>query len=65
MLKYFFIYRNLDREIEGSSKRWRLYCELEAPEKEKLPGDWKSKTDILMLTILRALRPDRMTHAVQ
>ncbi|KAB7494339.1 Dynein beta chain, ciliary [Armadillidium nasatum] len=57
-------FRNLDREIEGNPKRWRVFCESEAPEKEKLPGDWKNKTDVQQLCIMRAVRPDRMTHAI-
>lgn len=57
--------RNLDRDLENSVKRWRMYCECEAPEKEKLPGDWKGKSDVQRLVIMRALRPDRMTHAMQ
>lgn len=58
-------HRNLDRDLENSVKRWRMYCECEAPEKEKLPGDWKGKSDVQRLVIMRALRPDRMTHAMQ
>lgn len=29
--------RNLDRDIENNSKRWRKFVEAEAPEKEKFP----------------------------
>ncbi|XP_069945104.1 dynein beta chain, ciliary-like [Cherax quadricarinatus] len=58
-------FRNLDRDIENSVKRWRMYCECEAPEREKLPGEWKSRSDVQRLVIMRALRPDRMTHAMQ
>ncbi|XP_063612420.1 dynein beta chain, ciliary-like, partial [Penaeus indicus] len=58
-------FRNLDRDLENSVKRWRMYCECEAPEKEKLPGEWKGKSDVQRLVIMRALRPDRMTHAMQ
>ena len=30
-------FRNLDRDIENNSKRWRKFVEAEAPEKEKFP----------------------------
>ncbi|CAL4122169.1 unnamed protein product, partial [Meganyctiphanes norvegica] len=60
-----FLIRNLDREMEGNTKRWKMYCECEAPEKEKLPGDWKNRTNVQQLCIQRALRPDRMTHAIR
>ena len=59
------IFRNLDRDIENSVKRWRMFCECEAPEREKLPGEWKGRSDVQRLIIMRALRPDRMTHAMQ
>ena len=30
-------FRNLDRDIEGSAKRWKKFVESESPEKEKFP----------------------------
>ncbi|CAK8676513.1 unnamed protein product [Clavelina lepadiformis] len=58
-------FRNLDRDIEGSAKRWKKLAESEAPEKEKLPQEWKNKNALQKLCIMRALRPDRMTYAVR
>ncbi|TRY96398.1 hypothetical protein DNTS_010073 [Danionella cerebrum] len=58
-------FRGLDRDIEGSPKRWRKVVESECPEKEKLPQEWKSKSSLQKLILLRALRPDRMTYAVR
>lgn len=55
----------LDREIESYQKRWRSFTDLECPENEKLPGEWKTKTSIQRLCIIRCLRPDRMTYAVR
>ncbi|CAL8088373.1 unnamed protein product [Calicophoron daubneyi] len=57
-------FRNLDKDIEGSAKRWKKFVDGEAPEKEKLPQEWKSKNALQRLCIMRALRPDRMTYAV-
>lgn len=54
------MYRNLDRDVEGSSKRWKKIVESENPEKEKLPQEWKNKLAVQRLCIMRALRPDRM-----
>jgi len=34
-------YTNLPDDLVGSSKRWREWMELERPEDEPLPGDWK------------------------
>ncbi|XP_071813348.1 dynein beta chain, ciliary-like isoform X2 [Apostichopus japonicus] len=57
-------FRNLDRDIEGSAKRWKKFVESECPEKEKFPQEWKNKTSLQKLCMMRALRSDRMTYAV-
>ncbi|XP_063367395.1 dynein beta chain, ciliary-like [Cydia amplana] len=56
-------FENLDKDIEGASKRWQKYTDGEAPERDKLPGEWKNKTALQRLCIMRALRPDRMSYA--
>ncbi|GAB0197858.1 dynein heavy chain 9, axonemal [Grus japonensis] len=58
-------FRNLDRDIEGSAKRWKKFIESECPEKEKFPQEWKNKSALQRLCIMRAIRPDRMTYAVR
>ncbi|XP_069077648.1 dynein axonemal heavy chain 11-like [Pleurodeles waltl] len=58
-------FRGLDRDIEGSPKRWKKVVESECPEKEKLPQEWKTKSSLQKLIMMRALRPDRMTYAVR
>ncbi|XP_077481740.1 dynein axonemal heavy chain 9 isoform X2 [Stigmatopora argus] len=58
-------FKNLARDIEGSAKRWKKFVESESPEKEKFPQEWKNKTSLQRLCIMRALRPDRMTYAVR
>lgn len=58
-------FRGLDKDVEGSAKRWRKLVESESPERERLPLDWKSKTPLQRLIILRAIRPDRMTYALR
>ncbi|KAL7886390.1 hypothetical protein AOLI_G00041110 [Acnodon oligacanthus] len=58
-------FRGLDRDVEGSAKRWRKLVESECPEREHLPLDWKKKSPIQKLIILRAMRPDRMSCALR
>ncbi|KAM6469113.1 dynein axonemal heavy chain 9 [Liasis olivaceus] len=58
-------FRNLDRDIEGSAKRWKKFVESECPEKERFPQEWKNKSALQQLCMMRALRPDRMTYAVR
>lgn len=55
----------LERDLDQSMKRWKKFIESEAPEMEmeKLPGEWKNKTPMQKLCILRTLRPDRMIYA--
>lgn len=57
-------FHGLDRDLELSTKRWRKFIESETPENEKLPGEWKNRTPMQRLCILRTLRPDRMTYAI-
>ena len=59
------VFRTLASDIEGSSKQWKKYCENECPENEKLPQEWKNKSPLQKMCILRCLRPDRMTYAVR
>uniref|UniRef100_F6SMV4 Dynein axonemal heavy chain 9 n=1 Tax=Equus caballus TaxID=9796 RepID=F6SMV4_HORSE len=56
---------NLDRDIEGSAKSWKKFVESEYPEKEKFPQEWKNKTALQRLCMMRAMRPDRMTYAMR
>ncbi|CAL8367474.1 unnamed protein product [Boreogadus saida] len=58
-------FRGLDRDIEGSPKRWKKVVESECPEKEKFPQEWKGKSSLQKLIMMRALRPDRMTYALR
>jgi len=58
-------FQGLDRDIEGSAKRWKKFCESEVPEKEKFPGEWKNKSSMQRLCMLRCLRPDRMLYAIR
>ncbi|NWT53909.1 DYH9 protein, partial [Erythrocercus mccallii] len=58
-------FRNLDRDIEGSAKRWKKFVESECPEKERFPQEWKNKSALQRLCIMRALRPDRVPCAVR
>uniref|UniRef100_A0A8C0IA98 Uncharacterized protein n=1 Tax=Bubo bubo TaxID=30461 RepID=A0A8C0IA98_BUBBB len=55
-------FKNLDSDIEGSAKRWKKLVESEVPEKEAFPKEWKSKSALQKLCVLRCLRPDRMSY---
>ncbi|XP_047352693.1 dynein beta chain, ciliary-like [Vespa velutina] len=55
---------NLDRDIEGSSKRWKKIVESEIPEKERFPQEWRHITALQRLCMIRCMRLDRMTYAI-
>ncbi|XP_075250106.1 dynein beta chain, ciliary-like isoform X2 [Convolutriloba macropyga] len=55
----------LDRDIEGSAKRWKKFVESECIEQEKFPTEWKGKTLMQRLCMIRVLRPDRMIYAIE
>eukprot|EP01028_Stygiella_incarcerata_P003513 TRINITY_DN1708_c0_g1_i1.p1 TRINITY_DN1708_c0_g1~~TRINITY_DN1708_c0_g1_i1.p1 ORF type:complete len:4499 (-),score=1316.34 TRINITY_DN1708_c0_g1_i1:2775-16271(-) len=58
-------FERLADDVESSAKRWREWSDMERPEREKLPQDWKNKTDFQKLLIVKAIRPDRVTHATR
>lgn len=53
-------FASLDKDIEGSPNRWRKFIDAEAPENAKFPGEWKQKSALQRLCIMRCIRPDRM-----
>jgi len=57
-------FKGLDKDIEGSAKRWKKFVDSDKPEKEVFPQEWKNKSGLQKLCMMRALRPDRMTYAV-
>ncbi|NXL38693.1 DYH17 protein, partial [Glaucidium brasilianum] len=59
------VFKNLDSDIEGSAKRWKKLVESEVPEKEAFPKEWKNKSSLQKLCVLRCLRPDRMSYAIR
>ncbi|RNF12557.1 dynein heavy chain 9, axonemal isoform 2 [Trypanosoma rangeli] len=49
----------------AESNRWRQWTETEKPELEKMPSEWKNLTQFQRLLVLRCLRPDRLTAALE
>jgi dynein heavy chain len=50
--------------IYTSTYMCREWYELERPEDNALPGDWRKMSEFHKLLIIRALRPDRMSEAL-
>lgn len=51
--------------MEKASEEWERWCGLEASEKAKMPGEWGKQAPFRQLLIIRALKPGRITNALQ
>jgi len=58
-------FENLTNDLVSSSKRFKEWCDIEAPEKEKLPLEYKNLPALQRLCLIRCLRPDRMTMCTE
>ncbi|GBF93145.1 dynein alpha flagellar outer arm [Raphidocelis subcapitata] len=58
-------FASLPKDLEKASEEWSAWCAAEAPERSAMPGDWGRVGEIRKLLLLRALRPDRITNALQ
>eukprot|EP00755_Sulcionema_specki_P032815 Sspe_Gene.20010::Locus_7312_Transcript_1_1_Confidence_1.000_Length_13148::g.20010::m.20010/K10408/DNAH; dynein heavy chain, axonemal len=54
---------SLPSDIESRLKRWKDWSDLERPEVERLPGEWRSIDEFSHLLLVKALRPDRLSSA--
>ncbi|KAH8382612.1 hypothetical protein KR009_004377 [Drosophila setifemur] len=62
LIEHFY---GIDKDMENYTKRWRKFMSSDTPEREQFPGEWKHRTPLQKLCIIRALRPDRMTYAMR
>ena len=52
--------------MEKNSEEWQNWCLNDRAERANLPGEWgKTITDFKKLLLIRSLRPDRITNALQ
>ena len=58
-------YGGLPDDLAASTKRWQEWMDLERPEDDVLPGDWKRMPEFERLLLFKALRPDRLTAAMR
>ncbi|KAI8464229.1 MAG: flagellar alpha dynein [Monoraphidium minutum] len=58
-------FASLAKDLEKASEEWSGWCLTEAPERAPMPGDWGRVGEFRKLLLLRALRPDRITNALQ
>lgn len=58
-------FTNLAKEMDKNSEDWCNWCANEASERVQMPGEWGKVSEFKQLLIVRALRPDRITNALQ
>lgn len=63
-LKSLDAFKTIPQDVTMRTKPWQKWCDLENPELDKLPLDYKNKTEFQKLLVIRALRPDRMVNAL-
>ena len=63
-LKSLEAFKTIPQDVTMRTKPWQKWCDLETPEVEKLPLDYKNKSEFQKLLVIRALRPDRMVNAL-
>ena len=51
--------------MEKNSEDWQNWCGNDRAEQAKMPGEWCKLSTSKQLLIIRALRPDRITNALQ
>lgn len=56
---------SLSKDLEKNSDEWYNWSNNEAPERATMPGEWGRMNDFKQLLLLRSLRPDRVTNALQ
>ncbi|XP_017082814.2 dynein heavy chain 17, axonemal [Drosophila eugracilis] len=62
LIEHFY---GIDKDMENYTKRWKKFMASDTPEREQFPGEWKHRTPLQKLCIIRSLRPDRMTYAMR
>lgn len=58
-------FANLAKDMEKNSDDWFNWCMDEAAERRSMPGDWSKLSEFKQLLVIRTLRPDRITNALQ
>ncbi|RYY36502.1 hypothetical protein EON62_01715, partial [archaeon] len=62
------VFEKLGDDMQADSTKWRVWFDDEKPEVLPLPGEYKAvvtPTSFSLLLLLRALRPDRLSAALQ
>lgn len=55
----------LHEHVTGNCQQWKEFYDSQNPEDEKFPHPYDDVTDFVSLILLKAIRPDKIVHAVR
>lgn len=55
----------LHEHVAGNCEQWKKNYDLQNPEDAKFPSPYDEITDFVFLILLKAIRPDKIVHAVR
>ncbi len=55
----------LYESVTKNSEKWKIFYDLQNPEDGKFPEPYDKVSDFIFLILLKALRPDKIVHAVR
>lgn len=59
------VLQNLHESIAANTEEWKSFYDLPNPEDEKFPAPFSDANDFVSLILLKAIRPDKIVHAVK
>lgn len=57
--------KNLHESVASNVQEWKSFYDQSSPEEEKFPEPFSDVTDFVKLILLKAIRPDKIVHAVK
>ena len=59
------VFASLPKDMEKNSDDWQNWNSIEQVERAKMPGEWGKMSLFRQLLIIRAMRPDRVSNALE
>lgn len=57
--------KNLHEHVESDAAKWKEFYDLANPDEVNFPEPFDNVTDFVALIVLKAIRPDKIVHAVK
>uniref|UniRef100_A0A061RCW1 Flagellar alpha dynein n=1 Tax=Tetraselmis sp. GSL018 TaxID=582737 RepID=A0A061RCW1_9CHLO len=59
------VFASLPKDMEKNSDEWQAWNAIDQVERSKMPGEWGKMSLFRQLLIIRAMRPDRVSSALE